>query len=246
MHDVQAEAGTSLNTETPDRDTDGPTEPDSARVPGRRGLFWVVLLIAAVWVGADQATKAWAESALSRGETRDFIPGVLEFTLVYNPGAAFSFATNATALLTVFAGGVVIFIVVMARRLRSIWWTVALGLLLGGATGNLIDRLFREPGPGRGHVVDFLRFPNFPFIDFPVFNVADIGVTSAATLIVLLALIGISPDGQPPKDSAAEESAVEASVEDITGDERAKRDPDEPPADDDQPDPAAVERRHDD
>lgn len=188
MHVVQTKAGASLISTNQ-------TRAGAARARRRRGLFWVVLLLAAVWVVADQATKWWAESALSRGESRDFIPGFLEFRLVYNPGAAFSFATNATALLTVFAVGVVIFLVVMARRLESLPWTIALGLLLGGALGNLIDRLFRDPGPGRGHVVDFLRFENFPFIDFPIFNVADIGVTTAAILIILLALFGIAPDG---------------------------------------------------
>lgn len=193
-----------------------PTRAEATRSRRRRGLFWFALLFAAVWIVADQLVKWWAESSLTRGESREFIPGVLEFRLVYNPGAAFSFATNATGLLTVFAAGVVIFLIVMARRLGSLAWTIALGLLLGGAAGNLIDRLFRDPGPGRGHVVDMFRFQNFPFFDFPVFNVADIGVTSAAVLIILLALLGIAPDGstqetqEPQEDSVSEAEPEEA------------------------------------
>lgn len=175
------------------------------------------LVLAAVWIAADQATKWWAEATLERGQGRDFIPGFLEFRLVYNPGAAFSLVTNATVLLTIFASGVVIFLILMARRLGSWPWAIGLGLLLGGAAGNLIDRFFRAPGPGRGHVVDFLRFENFPFIDFPVFNIADIGVTSAAILIALLALLGIAPDGSKGAAAGAEDEDELASEEARSG-----------------------------
>lgn len=194
------------------------TRARAARARRRRGLFWVAILVAAVWVAADQLTKWWAESALTRGQSQDFIPGFMEFRLIYNPGAAFSFATNATALLTVFAVGVVVFLIVMARRLESMAWTIALGLLLGGAAGNLVDRLFRDPGPGRGHVVDFLRFENFPFIDFPIFNVADIGVTTAAISIILLALFGVAPDGGPRPEDESNPGEDNAANDDDGGD----------------------------
>lgn len=157
--------------------------------PSRR-LFWAVLLIAGTWVALDQLTKFWAEAALADGAPRPFIGELLQLHLTYNSGAAFSLATGATGVLTIIASSVVIFIIWQSRRLGSRGWTWALGLLLGGASGNLIDRLFRPPSVGQGHVVDFLQLPNFP-----IFNVADIGVSSAAVLIVILALRGISPDG---------------------------------------------------
>lgn len=197
---MQAEAGTTLTPESPD----AATPPQH-----RRALFWVVLGIAAVWVGLDQLTKTWAESALTRGEPVDLVPGFLDLYLVHNPGAAFSMATNATAVLTVLAVGVASYIVWSARRLGSIAWSIGLGLLLGGAVGNLVDRLVRDPGIGQGHVVDFLRFTNFPVIDFPVFNVADIGITSAAVLIALLALLGIAPEGRRPDEETATAEADE-------------------------------------
>ena len=79
----------------------------------------------------------------------------------------------------------------VSRRLGSALWAVALGLLLAGVAGNLTDRLFREPGPMRGHVVDFLRFPHWP-----IFNVADVCINVAAVLIVVQALRGIGVDGR--------------------------------------------------
>ena len=181
---MQAEAGAALSPRAGDDATDSPPRPH------RRSLFWLVLAIAVVWVTTDQITKNIAEDVLSDGSTRPFIGELLQFHLVYNPGAAFSMGTGSTGLLTILAVTVCIVIVWNARRLGSLPWAIGLGLLLGGALGNLIDRLTREPGFGKGHVVDFLMLPNFP-----IFNVADIGITSAAVLIGLLALRGINPDG---------------------------------------------------
>ncbi|AXH95640.1 signal peptidase II [Ornithinimicrobium avium] len=167
---MQAEAGTTL---TPRR---------------RRTL--VVLGIAAAWVLIDQLTKAWAERALADGEPVQVIGDLLRFHLTYNSGAAFSLGTGSTGILTMVATAIVLAVLWQAFKVRSLPWAIALGLLLGGALGNLVDRYFRAPAPGQGHVVDFLRLPNFP-----IFNVADIGVTSAAVLIALLALRGHLPDG---------------------------------------------------
>ena len=161
---------------------------------------------------ADQLTKAWVSANLESGQPRQLVGTVLQLNLTRNSGAAFSIATGATLVLTVIASAVVVFIVITARRLGSRGWAAALGLLLGGSLGNLTDRMFRAPGPGRGHVVDFLQLPNFP-----VFNIADSAIVSAAVLIALLAFRGISLDGtravdhipkheapeeQPPKHSA--------------------------------------------
>ena len=120
------------------------------------------------------------------------IGDLIRFVLVYNPGAAFSIGTEFTWVLAVLAAGAVIGIAWFAWSVRSIGWTVALGLVLGGAATHLGDRLFREPGFGRGHVVDFIGYGNL-FVG----NVADIAIVAAAGLIVLLTLRGVGVDGVP-------------------------------------------------
>ena len=146
---------------------------------------------------ADQLTKAWVSANLEPDQPRDLLGSVLRLNLTHNSGAAFSIATGATLLLTVIACAVVVFVVFIARRLGSRVWAIALGLLLGGSLGNLTDRMFRAPGPGRGRVVDFLQLPNFP-----IFNVADSAIVTAAVLIALLAFRGIGIDGTRVKHSA--------------------------------------------
>ncbi len=178
MHDMQAEAGTPL--------THAPT-PSTVR-PRRRTV--VVLGLAAGWVVLDQLTKVWAERALTQGEPVQVVGDLLRWHLTYNSGAAFSMGTSLTPVITVVGTVISVVVVSMAFRVRSLPWAVALGLLLGGAVGNQIDRYLREPGPLFGHVVDFIRLPNFA-----IFNVADIGVTSAAVLIGILALRGLRLDG---------------------------------------------------
>jgi signal peptidase II len=158
---------------------------------------------------ADQLTKAWAASNLQADQPRDLIGSVLRLNLTFNPGAAFSIGTGATWVLTSIACAVVVFVVITARRLGSMGWALALGLLLGGSLGNLTDRMLRAPGPGRGHVVDFLQLPHYP-----IFNIADSAIVSAAVLIGVLAFRGISVDGtrvagDPPKHRTAEEAPGE-------------------------------------
>ena len=98
-----------------------------------------------------------------------------------------------TIVFTAIAVGVIVYILRTARNLRSIGWAITLGLLLGGATGNLLDRIFRAPGPFQGHVVDWIQLP-----DWPVFNLADSSIVCAGVLVVLLALRGIRLDGTRP------------------------------------------------
>ncbi len=140
---------------------------------------------AVIWL-ADQLTKALALDRLSRGEQIAVLGELLQLRLVRNPGAAFGVAGGLTVVFTFFAVAVIVVLVRLAPRLASARWGAALGLLLGGAAGNLTDRLIRDPGPLRGHVVDFLELPNFP-----VFNVADIGITASAVLMFLLSARGI-------------------------------------------------------
>lgn len=154
-------------------------------------MLYLALVIVAVPVYvADQLTKAWVTANLQPDQPRDLVGSVLRLNLIRNSGAAFSIATGATWVLTMIACAVVVFILISARRLGSRGWALALGLLLAGSLGNLTDRMFRAPGPGRGHVVDFLQLPNFP-----IFNIADSAIVSAAVLIALLAFRGINIDG---------------------------------------------------
>jgi signal peptidase II len=116
--------------------------------------------------------------------------GALLLNVSRNSGAAFSFAQGATVVFTAVAVAVIVVIVRTARRLDSAAWAIALGLLLGGATGNLADRLFRAPGPGRGAVVDFIDFRVWP-----VFNLADSAIVVGGLLAVVLSTRGIELDG---------------------------------------------------
>jgi signal peptidase II len=160
-------------------------------------VVWTGVLAALV-LAADQLTKWWAESALTvGGEPIPLLGDLLQLRLIYNPGAALSIASGYTWILTIVVAVVVVFIVRAIGRIGSRGWAVALGLLLGGAVGNLVDRLVREPGFARGHVVDFIDYAGF-FVG----NVADIAVVSAAVLIALLSLRGIGLDGRRHADSA--------------------------------------------
>jgi signal peptidase II len=153
-------------------------------------LYLAVVIVAVpVYVG-DQLTKAWAVANLQPNQPRELIGSLLQLNLTRNSGAAFSIATGATWILTAIACSVVVFVVITARRLGSRGWALALGLLLAGSLGNLTDRMFRAPGPGRGQVVDFLQLPHYP-----IFNIADSAIVSAAALIAVMAFRGIGLDG---------------------------------------------------
>ncbi|MDP2014874.1 MAG: signal peptidase II [Actinomycetota bacterium] len=144
----------------------------------------------------DQLTKAWAVAQLRPrlfpgGEGPiEIIGSLLRLTYTENTGAAFSMGNGFTWVFSIVALVVVIVIIRSARELGSVLWAIALGGLLGGALGNLIDRLTREPGFGQGYVVDFIQLPNFP-----VFNVADMSLTLSAVLMVVLALKGVDYRG---------------------------------------------------
>ncbi|HLV02977.1 MAG TPA: signal peptidase II [Actinomycetaceae bacterium] len=168
---------------------------------GRRRRIVLLLWLAAGIAVVDQVTKYLAEARLTPGVVNPLLGDLLGLQLIYNPGAAFSLATGMTWIFTVITVAVVVYVLRVARRLYSTPWAVALGLLLGGALGNLYDRLLREPGFGRGHVVDFINYNGW-FVG----NVADIAIVAAAVLIAVLALRGVEVDGTrtaPPADGAA-------------------------------------------
>ncbi len=165
-------------------------------MPPRRRLP-LLLIVAGVVLVADVVSKLLVVAHLSNRPPVDVIPSVLDLELTRNAGAAFGFAAGATIIFSVVAAAVVVFIVRASRKLGSVGWAWALGLLLGGALGNLGDRLFRAPGPLRGHVVDWIHLHHWP-----VFNIADSGIVIGGLLAVLLSMRGIRLDGHHHDDAA--------------------------------------------
>lgn len=173
-----------------------PAEPVAPKHPRRVALL---AILAFVIVVADLITKIIAVATLDEGTPPDQQPrilgGLVYFSLIRNPGAAFSMATGMTWLLSLVVIAVIIVIIRLASRLRSKPWAIALGLVLGGAIGNLIDRIFRAPGFLQGHVVDFVSVFGPNAEHFPVFNVADSAITIGGIMLVLTALSGVDYDG---------------------------------------------------
>ena len=126
----------------------------------------------------DQVTKVWAVSALD-DRTID-VAWKLQLRLVRNPGTAFSLGEGKGPLLGVLACVVVVVLLRLARQPRNVASAVGIALILGGAVGNVVDRIVRSPhGFLEGHVVDFIDFQFWP-----VFNVADMGVTCGIILVI--------------------------------------------------------------
>ena len=168
------------------------TEQQDGPRPRRLALL---LSVAAVALVLDVVTKVLVVARLEGREPVELLGGQLLLRVSRNPGAAFSFAEGATVVFTAVAVAVIVVILRVATRLHSTGWAVALGLLLGGAAGNLVDRLFRSPGPGRGAVVDFIDFQVWPS-----FNVADSAIVTGGVLAVLLSMRGIELDGTRATD----------------------------------------------
>lgn len=139
----------------------------------------------------DVSTKILAVDRLTGRADVPLVGEWFTLHLVRNPGAAFSLGTDATVFLTFLAIAAVLAICWWCRRIGTAWWAVALGLLLAGIGGNLTDRLLREPGPLRGHVIDFFRLPNWP-----VFNFADIFINAGGIMVVITVLRGVDIDGR--------------------------------------------------
>lgn len=164
----------------------------AAASSGSRRYVLTLLAVAVTVVLIDRITKIWAVDTLGDGDVIVLFDPWWQLRLVYNSGAAFGFAGGYTAVITVIAIGVVIAILRMSRRLRSIWWSVALGGILGGALGNLIDRMTQEPAPFRGYVIDFIEWPGFP-----VWNLADAAIVGSVALVFVLSLRDVPYDSRP-------------------------------------------------
>lgn len=140
--------------------------------------------VALVGLGVDQASKRAVLETLSPGQPVEIVGSLVRFNLIFNPGAAFSLGTSMTLALSIFAIVALLACVFIAlSKVRTFSQALAVGLMMAGISGNLHDRIFRAPGPLLGHVVDFIQLPHFA-----IFNVADMCITSAAFLIILLSL----------------------------------------------------------
>ena len=177
MHGLQAARGTSLNR-------------------------WIVTLVGVGCYLLDVVVKTLAVHTLDDGDVR-VLGDLFVLHLTRNAGAAFSTGTSYTLALSCLAAGALVVVLFLARRAGSTLWAVAFGMLAGGIAGNLTDRIFRDPGPLRGHVVDLFMVPHWP-----VFNVADVCIDVAAGLILLQAFRNVRLDGsRTVRDEAEEQPA---------------------------------------
>jgi signal peptidase II len=174
---------------------------------GKRRRISVLVAIAAFVLAADAISKAIVVAHLREDQPVHLIGSVLMLWLTRNPGAAFSVGTGETVVFTVIAFAVIVYIARTARKLYSLGWAIALGLLLGGAMGNLADRIFRAPGLFRGDVVDWIAVTRY----YPIFNLADSAIVCGGILTVLLALRGYRLDGThgevPPRGPSADDES---------------------------------------
>jgi signal peptidase II len=199
---VQAAPGTPLSPDGADAGRGASPDARTAPARGRRGA--VLVAVAAFVLAADAVTKAIVVAHLRPDQPVHLLGNVFEFWLTRNPGAAFSVGTGETAVFTIIAFGVIVYIARTARKLYSTGWAIALGLLLGGAAGNLGDRIFRAPGLFRGDVVDWIGVvPRY----YPIFNLADSAIVCGGILMVILAMRGYHLDGTRSGDERLDRSA---------------------------------------
>ncbi|MFI9149085.1 signal peptidase II [Streptomyces sp. NPDC053367] len=191
--DASADAGASRDAGAPG---ESPQSPEAAaeRPRGRRRIA-VLFAVAAFAYLVDLVSKMLVVTKLEHHEAIEIFGEWLKLDAIRNKGAAFGFGQAFTIIFTVIAAAVIVVIFRLARKLYSLPWAVALGLLLGGALGNLTDRIFRAPGVLEGAVVDFIAPKHFA-----VFNLADSAIVCGGILIVLLSFRGLDPDGTVHKD----------------------------------------------
>jgi len=192
---MQAARGTALTG--PGAPADGASdqpadsgEPVRGDLPARHRRVGILIATAVIVLGLDITSKLLVVANLSDRAPVRLLGGFLHLLVSRNPGAAFSIGTSMTVVFSVIAVGVIVVILRTSRRIRSVPWALTLGLLLGGATGNLLDRIFRSPGLFRGYVVDWIELPHWP-----VFNLADSAIVCGGILAVLLSARGIGLDG---------------------------------------------------
>ncbi|AZQ71167.1 MULTISPECIES: signal peptidase II [Streptomyces] len=179
-----------------------PTEPTGATATAGEGSapkgprrIGTLLAVAAFAYLLDLGSKLLVVAQLEHHDPIRVFGSWLQFEVIRNRGAAFGIGEAMTIVFTVIAAAVIVAIARIARKLHSMPWAIALGLLLGGAFGNLTDRLFRSPGGFQGGVVDFIAPAHFA-----VFNLADSAIVCGGFLIVILSFRGLDPDGTVHED----------------------------------------------
>lgn len=182
---------------------------NSGQKRGNRRDLTVFGITALLIIVFDQLTKFLAQEYLLPRRTSgegpiEFLGGFVKFTYAENTGAAFSIGSGITWIFTLIAFVVVFVIFRYARRLASLPWALALGGLLGGSLGNLIDRMFRAPGPFQGFVVDFIQLPYWA-----IFNIADMSIVISGIGIAILLFRGIPIDGKPELTNAPVDTPVD-------------------------------------
>ena len=208
---------TETNGTPPDASAPHTTAPDTAAPDSsaprhsRRGPV-LMLAVAAVIVAIDQISKVLAVVNLENSRPIELVGETVRLVLLRNPGAAFSMGTEFTMVLSVVATVVVAGLLWFSRRVHSRWWAWGLGLILGGAAGNLVDRYFRAPGILEGHVVDFVSIGWWP-----VFNVADSCLVAGVIVVAVAVFRNIDFDGSlvlgddeaPKKDPAPKKDSAD-------------------------------------
>jgi len=165
----------------------------------KRRRIGVLLAVALLAYLIDLGSKLLVVARLEGRQPIEVAGDIVTLQVIRNAGAAFGMGQAMTAVFTLIAAAVIVVIWRIARKLYSLPWAIALGLLLGGAFGNLTDRLFRSPGVFRGHVVDFISVQHFA-----VFNLADSAIVCGGILVVLLSFRGSNPDGTTHQASKGE------------------------------------------
>ncbi|MFB7500927.1 signal peptidase II [Streptomyces sp. NPDC056161] len=196
MAEAERIIGTPDTPDDSDELTAGADEQDiPAERPRDRRRLAVLFAVAVFAYVLDLVSKMIVVAKLEHHPPIEVIGDWLEFNAIRNAGAAFGIGQAFTIIFTAIAAAVVVVIVRLARKLYSLPWAIALGLLLGGAFGNLTDRIFRSPGVFKGEVVDFIAPKGFA-----VFNLADSAIVCGGILIVLLSFRGLDPDGTVHRD----------------------------------------------
>lgn len=180
---------------TPDTPDAAGAEPEQPEAPRGRRRIVVLFTVATLAYALDLISKLIVVAKLEHHEPIEIVGDWLRFEAIRNAGAAFGFGEAFTVIFTVIAAAVIVVIVRLARKLYSLPWAIALGLLLGGALGNLTDRIFRSPGVFEGAVVDFIAPAHFA-----VFNLADSAIVVGA---ILLAVVGLRERREEPEPTQA-------------------------------------------
>ncbi|MER7727356.1 signal peptidase II [Streptomyces sp. NPDC096323] len=173
---------------------DGGSTVDRSPATRRRRIV-LLFCVAVLAYLLDLGSKMLVVAKLEHHEPIEIFGDWLRLDAIRNAGAAFGLGEAFTIIFTIIAATVIVVIARLARKLYSLPWAIALGLLLGGALGNLTDRVFRSPGVFEGAVVDFIAPAHFA-----VFNLADSAIVCGGILIVLLSFKGLDPDGTVHKD----------------------------------------------